>query len=298
MIDETDKTLIFGATGLVGSHLAEYFKSNNLEVLTPTRQTVDLTRPANVHNYLNSLPFKPSRIVYAAGYVLPEKAQESPALAWILNSEVVTRIAEWSNKRGLPFCYYSTDYVFDGTQIERPYRETDQASPINSGVYGQSKKAGEVATLYADRNVVLRVMLPYTPYYEVKGDLPRSLIKTVDAGKIWNATKDQMINPIHIKSLVEATLAVIKGGATGIYHLGATSYVSPYEFSVKVADRLDLNRDLIVPTTFGEFSATRPAPRPQNSWIDTGKFRSDFGDGILLGIDESLDLFSREYRAL
>ncbi len=287
-----ENVLIFGSTGLVGSALADHLIQSDLEVICPTRQTVDLTNSNQISDFLAGLSTRPTRIIYAAGLVNPDSAQENPLLAWQVNSQALDPILSWAERAGIPFYYYSTDYVFDGQSSTRPYKETDIAIPVTGSVYGASKKDGEVKTLSIKGSAVLRVMLPYTTNFDKKGDLPRNLINTLRAGKNWTATTDQLTSPVYLQDAVEATATIIKNDAFGIYHLASPDFSTPYDFSLAVAKHLGLDKNKILPTTFSAFSKTRLAPRPQHCWLDTEKFRQDFGENILQNIDSGIERFA------
>ena len=58
--------------------------------------------------------------------------------------------------------HISTDYVFDGNHF-LPYKESDPVSPI--GVYGETKRAGELAALNSAIDaIVIRTSWLYSSY--------------------------------------------------------------------------------------------------------------------------------------
>ena len=71
-------------------------------------------------------------------------------------------------------------------------------------------------------------------------------------------------------------------------HLAATDWTTPYEYARSIADCLNLDRDLVRPTTFDAFAQTRPAPRPRHSWLDVSRFVALCGQGILRSFEQEL----------
>ena len=195
--------------------------------------------------------------------------------------------------KDVPMHHLSTDYVFDGTCQDQPYKEEDQPHPL--AVYADSKWRGEEAVLQISTlNSVLRVIMPYRPLYAKKSDLARLSVEKLQKGERLQAVVDQSINPIFVDDVVWAIWAILQKRAQGIYHLGAVDYTTPYDFINKIVRLFSLDEGLVIPTSFEEFSQTRLAKRPQHSWLDTQKFREEFGGEILHTVDEGLSLFKNQ----
>lgn len=84
----------------------------------------------------------PDVVVNAAAYTAVDRAESQRDLAFMVNAEAPSVLAQACAARGALLVHYSTDYVFDGAGT-RPYREDDPTAPL--GVYGASKLAGEEA---------------------------------------------------------------------------------------------------------------------------------------------------------
>lgn len=56
----------------------------------------------------------------------------------------------------------------------------------------------------------------------------------------------------------------------------------------------DLSQSLIEKITFEESNKGHPAKRLQHTWLDTSKFRSEFGEGILHEVEEEIQLFKSQ----
>lgn len=287
-----EKILLFGGSGLVGSRILQLF-NENFEIIAPTHFEFDVTDASFTLQNVGII--KPDQILYAAGFTAVDKAEEQSAESLQLNSMAVLWLTTACKKLDIPFHYLSTDYVFDGKKEDAAYKEDDLAQPVEQ-VYAISKRLGEEITLSADsRNSVLRLIMPYSAHFDKKLDLARLTISKLKAGESMNGVIDQNINPIFVDDLVYAIDKILQNHASGIYHLGATDYTTPYDYLKKIAVIFELNQELIKPWKFTDFAPTRPAKRPQHSWLDTTKFRSDFGSDIIHTIDEGLKLFKTQY---
>jgi dTDP-4-dehydrorhamnose reductase len=89
---------------------------------------------------------QPEVIVSAAAYTAVDKAEAEPGLARAVNVGGAEAVAQAARLLGIPLIHLSTDYVFDGTKSE-PICRGGSTGP--TGVYGETKLAGEQAVLCA-----------------------------------------------------------------------------------------------------------------------------------------------------
>ncbi len=282
------KILLFGGTGLVGSRFQELLQYE-LNIIAPSHTDVDLLDPDQIKQNVNDI--KPDQILYAAGYTNVDKAEEEGELSYKLNSKAPEVISE--TVKGIPVIYLSTDYVFDGKKSDNPYTEEDIPNPLST--YAKSKRKGEEIILSASpKNLVLRLIMPYSAVYTKKMDLARIILSKLKNNEKILGVSDQKVNPIFVDHLVFAIAEVLKVKALGIYHLGAISFTTPLEFSKLIAAEFNLSQNLIEQTTLEEFSKSRKAIRPKDSWLDTRKFISEFGNGILHSVEEGIKDFKAQ----
>lgn len=284
------KVLLFGGSGLVGSRILQLLEKD-FELIAPTHKDIDLSNFESVKKNIQEV--KPDQILFAAGYTNVDQAQEDREKCFLLNTKVVEVIVERCKFLSIPLHYLSTDYVFNGKKEDAPYTEEDKPEPLS--VYAESKREGEVVTLDANsKNSVLRLIMPYSASYERKLDLARTVLTRLRGNQQIFGVIDQKVNPIFVDDLVLAIKVLLKRGVSGIYHLGASSFTTPFKFASAVAEEFGLDKNLITQITFAEFSKTRPAKRPQHPWLDTSKFEREFGKGILHTVEDGLELFKQQ----
>lgn len=288
------KILIFGGSGQIGSvaikQLAKKFK-----IIAPTHSRVDVTNRDAVLKYLKKV--KPAQILYIAGYTNTDGAREEAGKAFLLNAGAVLHITSFVAKYKIPFHYLSTELVFNGEKSKTPYTEKDIPDPLL--INGKTKQLGELATLSASKeNSVIRLIMCYSPFFEKKGDLARLVAKKLSAGETVSATDNQLINPIYVYHLVSAISKILEKKSSGIFHVGATTFTTPYKFARMVAQALKLDESKILAVKFKDFSKTRPELRPKDQWLDTKKFIKTFGKGILKSVEDGVLDFAKDYRRL
>ncbi|KRA39446.1 dTDP-4-dehydrorhamnose reductase [Nocardioides sp. Root614] len=142
------KVLITGSRGQLGRALARVFPGATLVDL----DELDLTDA----EALAAWPWHEYGVVLnAAAYTAVDKAEdEGRADAWAANASAPAALARIAAERGLTLVHYSSDYVFDGADVDGGHREDEPFAPL--GVYGQSKAAGDIAVATAPRHYVLR----------------------------------------------------------------------------------------------------------------------------------------------
>src|SRR5580693_1993631 len=134
------KIALLGASGLLGSKAAEFFKAKGHELLTPGRSEADLNHPHTLENFFLANSF--DVLVNCAGFTKVDACEEPAkfSMALNINGTSVGWLAQFCKKTGRVLVHYSTDYVFNGSK-EEAYQETDPTDPLN--VYGKTKRQGE-----------------------------------------------------------------------------------------------------------------------------------------------------------
>jgi dTDP-4-dehydrorhamnose reductase len=172
--------------------------------------------------------------------------------------------------------HYSTDYVFDGT-ASMPYTETAATAP--TGVYGQSKLAGEIAVASATpRHVILRTAWLYSA---VGHNFVKTMLKLANSGQPIRVVADQIGSPTYAQDLARVTRGIIevlnsrREDCFGLYHVTNTGTTSWYGLAQEIF-RLAAHQDVVVQPISTEEYPT-PAPRPAYTALDCSKLERIFG---------------------
>lgn len=284
------KIIVYGGNGLIGSRLVQTL-SYPCEIIAPSHAEVDLTKKKIIENHIKT--HYPNIIIYAAGLTNVDACERNLDQAVLLNTKAPEHIAKIAAKLKIPMIYFSTDAVFDGKNDKYPYKEDDKPNPIS--VYGKTKCRGEEFVLSAStKNIVVRLITVYSSFFKKKLDPARRILEGLRKKENVYGITDQVINPIFVDDIVAALLLILRNNTKGIYHLGATDYVTNYEFAKKIAHQFHLNDLFIMPISLQEFFKNSPAKRTQYCWLDTKRFTSEFGKETLHTVDEGIALFKQE----
>lgn len=135
--------LLLGCDGQVGQAWQKLAQEAGVALTALGRPDCDLADPVALETVLKK--YRPQIIINAAAYTAVDQAQEHAELAYAINAQAPAIMARYL--QGVPYSvlvHYSTDYVFDG-QASQPYTPADLCEPLS--VYGQSKRAGELAII-------------------------------------------------------------------------------------------------------------------------------------------------------
>ena len=267
------KILVFGRIGQLGSALAEVL-SDRYETRFIDQPELDLTAPESVRDHVQT--YQPSIVINAAAYTAVDRAETEPELAHVINARAPGSLAFACEEAGAVLIHYSTDYVFDGT-ASMPYTETAATAP--TGVYGQSKLAGEIAVASAiPRHVILRTAWLYSA---VGHNFVKTMLKLANSGQPIRVVADQIGSPTYAQDLARVTRGIIevlnstREDCFGLYHVTNTGTTSWYGLAQEVF-RLTAHQDVVVQPISTEEYPT-PAPRPAYTALDCSKLERVFG---------------------
>ncbi len=293
MIEKSDKLkiLLFGGSGLIGSRLRQLL-GVKYQIIAPSHLQVDVTDKVQVGEIIQKI--KPDYIIYAAGLTNVDTAEQYPQLAYLLNAQVPAFIAKRAASFNIPILYFSTDAVFDGTKKNKSYLENEKTHPLSE--YGKSKLLGEQMVMrVSSRNCIVRIIMVYSHLLTERKRFVQIALEKLKSGEKFYGVIDQIVNPIYVDDVVKAVDSLIESRSYGTYHLGATDYVTNFEFVKVLAKHFNINENLVIGISFEDFFKEKLAPRTKFCWLDTTKFRKKFGDNILHSIDESVKLFKMSF---
>jgi dTDP-4-dehydrorhamnose reductase len=270
--------LVTGAGGLLGSRLVRLLVEKGYNVVAVYRShepprlpgiklfQLDITNWVRLEDLV--LKTQPATIVHAAAYTDVDGCEVNREGAWRANVEATRSIIRVARVVNSHIVYVSTDYVFDGER--GMYRETDIPSPIN--YYGLTKLVAEELVRSSD---LLYTVVRTSAIYGRGGSkksFAEYVVEKLRRGELVKALVDQYVSPTHAGLLAEAIAEIVEAKPLGILHV-AGPRMSRYDFAVRVAEAIGLDKSLIEKATMEEMAGGWIARRPRDSSLDTSKAR-------------------------
>ena len=274
----TGPILITGATGQLGHALANLARVRGLDHVAVSRPDFDFDAPGTLDSSLSST--KPRLVINAAAYTAVDAAETNTDAAERANHTGPARLARRCAEAGIPLIHVSTDYVFDGEK-SGAYLETDPTNP--TGVYGASKRAGELAVLTTGaKAIILRTAWVYSAHGK---NFARTMLGAARKTNEVRVVMDQHGTPTAAPDLAAAILDIAalletgwKPNYRGIFHATSSGGTSWHGFAAAIFAAAE-PAGLRSPVLTGIRSEEWPTPtkRPANSQLDCGKLASTFG---------------------
>lgn len=262
------RVLLTGSTGrLGGAFLSLWGSDQDIELIAPSRQEMDLSVPGAVRSFLGQVDF--DVLINTAAITGLEECLDKPEVAQRVNVDAAREMAEACKGKSAKLVHFSTDYVFSG-ELPGMRTEADPADPVN--VYGKSKREGEKAVLAAnDQALVARVSWLFGPSTPQRPSHFDNVINRLAAGRKEHFISDKFSMPTFTHDIVEWTRLLVAAGVSGIYHLcNRGEPESWFSYAQKVcrlavAHGYDLNEENLVPGKLSEvsfFREKRPVHTP------------------------------------
>ena len=259
---------ILGKTGQLAQCFADSFK-NETSATTRFLGRDELDFEDDLFEQLSELNEIPDVIVNTVAYTAVDKAESEEELAHRVNAEAVSELADFCALHDIVLIHFSTDYVFNGEK-NSPYTEDDECNPL--GVYGRTKREGELAVLECGTGIVIRLSWLYSNYGKnfyltmknaMASDPARELRVVSDqlgcptnASDVANSVSTYIINCLNEKT--EWTF--------GLFHVTGNEVISWYDFAVRIKNEFGFSNS-IIPISTEEYPT--PAKRPGYSKLNS-----------------------------
>lgn len=171
--------------------------------------------------------------------------------------------------------HVSTDYVFDGNHF-LPYTEKDKVCPI--GVYGETKRAGELAVLNnAIDAIVIRTSWLYSSY---GNNFVKTMLRLGNEKEELGVIFNQVGTPTFARDLAKTCLEILSGSTSAninkngnLYHYSNEGVASWYDFAISIMELGEVNCK-VNPIQTKDYPTL--AKRPQCSVLNKSKIKTDF----------------------
>ena len=275
------RILLLGKNGQLGWELQRSLSVlGELIPLDRSHAGGDLLKLNDVRSGIQKL--RPDVIVNAAAYTSVDKAELEFDLAYRINAEAPSLIAQAAAEINALLIHYSTDYVFPGNG-HAPWRETDKPAPLS--VYGKTKLEGESAIQASGcEHLIFRTSW----VYGIRGaNFARTILGLLREREVLTIVNDQFGVPTGAEFIADVTAHAIwscrlDGPRCGIYHVAAAGETTWWEYACyvsesaqKLAPEIPWICREIRPISTADFPAI--AKRPLNSRLNTQKMQNAFG---------------------
>lgn len=285
------KTPIFttGLTGLVGSRFRDLnidkFDFFNMDLTTG----VDITDLSTIENFMNNNEAR--TLIHFAGYTNVSEAHkqdgDKSGPCYQVNVVGTDNIVSLAKERDIYLIHISTDFVFSGDK-EEPYTERDEKNPIEW--YGETKAMAEdIVEGKLNDYSIIRITYPFRARYDIKPDLLKRTIDGIRSGSLPPQFTDTSMTPTFIDEIATAIHEVILTKPLGIYHAVGSSFVSPYEFAIKVAQVFELDDSSIRKGSISDYMKALERPFHKHLNTSNKKIKEELGVSFSQ-IDNALEI--------
>ncbi len=263
------RVMVTGAGGQLGKDVVGMLRGQHWDTLALGRNELDLTDTAKLRETLERL--QPDWIVNCAAWTAVDAAEKEVSLAYAVNRDAVRDLASCAAALGSRLLHVSTDFVFSG-QARAPYREEDETGPL--GVYGLSKREGELEVLSHPGNIVLRTSWLYGVH---GGNFVKTMLRLAEEREELRVVCDQVGSPTWSRDLAGAMIELLRHQPSGIYHYANRGETSWHGFAEAILDEarelgFPVRARRVVPIPSSEYPT--PAVRPAYSVLATEKIET------------------------
>ena len=240
------KTAIIGASGFIGSHLINKYRSKYSDCIGTSFSNnqknllkFDLKNP-------NIKPLDLERTGHKAVIITSYKAnisycENEPREAYKINVEGVLKLIKNLSQTSMKIIFLSSEYIFEGT--EGKHADNHPGAPNTS--YGKHKKIveDEIKSL-TDNFLVLRLSKIYGL---TKGDktILDETANLLNQNKEVLAASDQYFNPTFIEDLIKAIIDIQERDLKGYINVCASEIWSRFEMHTQLAQFMGKDKNLI-----------------------------------------------------
>lgn len=274
----SSRTLILGATGLLGSILLEKLRSvsetfgthfNFPNEYDKSLIHLDATNLSQLRSLVNDIG--PSRIINCVGLASVENCEKRPEASWKLNVEIPLSLAKLVKETDIQLVHISTDHF--ASKNSRPRKESDSVYPVNQ--YGFSK-------IYADHMILKlnpRVQVLRTNFFGRSMRDAKSLldfaVKELTSKDTVKGFQDVWFTPVGALEIGKFLLDERSNSTWGMLNFASANVITKYEFIVMVATYLGYRQSKVEPSSISNSDLL--VKRPNYLALNSSRLTNEIG---------------------
>ena len=285
------RVLLFGSNGMLGQALKERLgRERGVELSCAARSRadfcLDFTDDVVVADCFSVA--RPEIVINAAAVVSLPKCEESPALAYQVNSRFCSILAEKCREMGSYLVQISTDHYYAG---DGDMRHGEEHPILLLNEYARTKYAGECFVQAYHHSVVLRTNIVGFRGIEERPTFLEWAIGALGSGEEITAFTDFFTSSIHVRQFAEILTDILWIRLEGIYNLASSEVLSKADFLERLSKKI-FQRPLSA--ELGSVHDMQGTRRANSLGLDTGKLEAVLGYPMP-GADEVMESIYQEY---
>ena len=277
--------LITGCSGQLGYRLYHDL-SNHFNVIDTYKKhednnkKLDLTKREDFKHIFSV--YNPDVIINCAALTDVDYCEQNKTHCHSVNVEGLKKIISFSDIK-TRIIHISTDYVFDGEK--GMYDENHLTYPLN--YYGKCKLESENLLIGSNKkHIIFRGSMLFD---NRSRNFFTWVLNSLRKDKTIRVASDMFSTPTWIPSFSNVIMKSIYLNLSGLFHYGTDESISRLAFSRLIAEKFNLNNDLIIPTKTDDINFI--AKRPKNTSLLSDKI-SELVDVEVDNIDYILKILS------
>ena len=242
------KVLVTGAAGFIGTWLVPSLRNAGYEVVGVDRVDGDISLPGGFQQLVET--HKPEIVVHLSAKAGVIWCEENPDEAIRNNALSTLYVAKECQRRGMRLVFASSSEVY-GDQLEG----LEDGPVYPKTIYGTIKLMEEhMCKLYTVRPLILRISMPYGPFWEPLTSIRRIRHRAAIVNFLWQGVH-RLPMSVHtgarrslcyIEDVVRAIIMLMQQNRDGIWNIGRDDVYMPIrELAELACEMTGAPKDLI-----------------------------------------------------